>query len=668
MRLAKTILWVALIAVSILPLIVFHPLLDTYGFGRMMLLRLLMALVLPVLLIIWQVSPESRPKATPFLIAAFAYNFGAIVSAVFGADWLYSLTSNAERVGGLLTFWTLGILFFATRTLFIQRDDKNWQTLWIAQVLVGFLVCLLAVLNAYAENALKNTYVFGQLIGTMANPAFLAEYMLLLVIFAAMLAGGAVGRLRFLFTAAAIVFTAVIFWTQIRGAIFGSAVFAAIFVFFIRRDLKGWIKTHVPALLLLAAVFVLVLAVPLFSGQLTKLKLNDWRPDASASQRLIVWSVALPALRDRPLLGWGMENFFSAFYSHTPPALLKYTTEVFDRAHNEIAEQLAAGGIIGFVLFAGFVIAALHQAFDSWRRALSSNARITAGAVFAGFIGYGASLLFLFETPGAIILLTFLLAYSDAIFAKSAALSIVDFGRRSKNFICTSSAVIAVILLVFGAFFPALASALAKKGGDDFLENPGATLYRYQSAFFLNTYLNKEIGKDLILRLIAVRNQPDIALKSWLEGAELAERAAIGVRDRHRWDPSPFLMLSALNEAHSRRAPEYLGPTESALLSAISRAPFNVEAYYTLTLTRIKRWDYPGALEALKQAEILAPEEPSIEKYRGLAAGLSGDREAMRQAFQKYVESASSAGRQIEVERYESELERVPIMHPVPDI
>jgi len=40
----------------------------------------------------------------------------------------------------------------------------------------------------------------------------------------------------------------------------------------------------------------------------------------------------------------------------------------------------------------------------------------------------------------------------------------------------------------------------------------------------------------------------------------------------------------------------------------------------------------------------------------------------MRQAFQKYVESASSAGRQIEVERYESELERVPIMHPVPDI
>lgn len=62
--------------------------------------------------------------------------------------------------------------------------------------------------------------------------------------------------------------------------------------------------------------------------------------------RRYVWPMAFEGFKERPILGWGQENFNYVFNKYYDPRM--YNQEPwFDRAHNVVLDWLIAGGILG---------------------------------------------------------------------------------------------------------------------------------------------------------------------------------------------------------------------------------------------------------------------------------------------------------------------------------
>lgn len=81
--------------------------------------------------------------------------------------------------------------------------------------------------------------------------------------------------------------------------------------------------------------------------------IQDAYIEQSTAARIIVWDIGLQALSDRPLLGFGPENFRFAFEQNFDQRLLldENLGEIwFDRAHNIIIDTLVAVGFVGAFL------------------------------------------------------------------------------------------------------------------------------------------------------------------------------------------------------------------------------------------------------------------------------------------------------------------------------
>ena len=78
--------------------------------------------------------------------------------------------------------------------------------------------------------------------------------------------------------------------------------------------------------------------------------------------RFIFWQIAADGIKERPIIGWGPENYSVLYHKHFNPDILSSynTSEVWvDKPHNATLEMFVAGGIPGgifYVIFLGMFI------------------------------------------------------------------------------------------------------------------------------------------------------------------------------------------------------------------------------------------------------------------------------------------------------------------------
>jgi len=74
----------------------------------------------------------------------------------------------------------------------------------------------------------------------------------------------------------------------------------------------------------------------------------------TTSTRFLNWEMAQKAFLERPLLGWGPENYTLIFTKYFNPRLFVEGGEIwFDRTHDIVFDTLATTGILGFVSYLG---------------------------------------------------------------------------------------------------------------------------------------------------------------------------------------------------------------------------------------------------------------------------------------------------------------------------
>ncbi len=336
----------------------------------------------------------------PILWSMVAFLAAASLSALFSPASTHSFFGDFERMGGVWSWLHLVLFFMLLRTL----RDADWSLILNAALAVSLIVSLGAIGQ---HSTIGSVTHLADAVGVasssmLGNSGLLAAYLLMNVALAGYLATTSV-RFRLLYLAAGGLNLLALVFAENRstviGLVLGTVAGGFIFVALGAASRKKWIA------LASAMTFAVVVAgitagvrafptSPLARHTPTVVKrLALTNPAGSDEPRIMQWRAAIEGFKDRPLLGYGLENHNLAWSAHFDPAIY-VTTEIFDRTHNQFLETLATTGLVGSIAFLLIWFAIGLTLVRAYRAGRLSAAGI---AVLAGLqVAYATYLFFWF--------------------------------------------------------------------------------------------------------------------------------------------------------------------------------------------------------------------------------------------------------------------------------
>ena len=337
----------------------------------------------------------------PIFWALVAFVGAALLSALFSPARDHSLFGDFERMGGVWAWLHLALFFLLLRTL----RDQEWPWVLNAGLIVSIVVSISTIIehSTLASAVRLSSSMLSASSSTVGNSGLLAAYLLFAIGLAGYLASASV-RFRLLYLACAGVNLLALVYAENRstviglalGAVTGSVIFAALHTTPRRR----WIA---PA----AAIGLAVLIVGISTGirvfpssalthgaptVLQRLALTN--PAGGDESRTMQWRAAIDGFKDRPLLGYGLENHNLVWSAHLDPGIYRLDTDVYDRTHNQYLELLATTGLIGVLAFLGIWVAIAVTLIRAYRDERISAASL---AILSGLqVAYATYLLFWF--------------------------------------------------------------------------------------------------------------------------------------------------------------------------------------------------------------------------------------------------------------------------------
>lgn len=143
---------------------------------------------------------------------------------------------------------------------------------------------------------------------------------------------------------------------------------------FFKRFLKGKIAGKATVALGVALLLIVtgVVSQLFVSGSAIQ---NAYIKESTAA-RIIVWEQGMKAFAERPVLGWGPENFNFALEKYFDNRLFleeNYGEIWFERAHNVFIDTLVTTGTLGLVALVGFYSLLVYTAWRARRKGLLND-------------------------------------------------------------------------------------------------------------------------------------------------------------------------------------------------------------------------------------------------------------------------------------------------------
>ncbi len=425
----RAVFWAA-VAVIVLPIIILPPYWQPSDWTRAILFRLIMTALVSFLLFAFFYKKEasfSLPKWNIQLylplFALTAFFVTLLVATIFSQDITFSIFGSPARTGGMLNL-LFYFLFSILLALFINK--AQWEKLFKTLFITGIMASGLAMVQYF--NLLKSVFISfeaGSTPSFLGNSTILAIYMLFLSFLAFTFfiqkqtkkEKAAYGVLVLLF-----IFTIVI--TGSRAAYLGLlAGFLYFFLFYPYPKKYKTLKIAAASLLLAAVLAITVFNLfpqlgeknNLLKTVTTRVALERISKDIFGT-RLSVWKMTARAIQDKPLLGYGPENFYIGFEKYYDPTQFDTPILLWDRPHNIFLEVAVNSGIISLLLYMAFWITLF------WKLGRVKNAQkkddyyadntIKIHGLQAMFIGYVTVLFFNFDNVSTYLISFFFIGYS----------------------------------------------------------------------------------------------------------------------------------------------------------------------------------------------------------------------------------------------------------------
>jgi O-antigen ligase/tetratricopeptide (TPR) repeat protein len=551
--------------------------------------------------------------AEPIFWSLIAFLGAAAFSALFSPAPMHSFFGDFERMGGVWAWLHLVVFFLLLRTL----RDQDWTT-----VLNTALVVSLAISgDAIAQHTgLTGDHTGAASAATIGNSGLLAAYLLISIALAGYLASTSV-RYRLYYLAAAGVDSLALVYAQNRsstvGLVLGAVVGSVTFALLAPASKRKW-TTLALAGVFAVAVAGVVAGIRAFPATvvtryvptvLQRLALSN--PAGSDASRTMQWRAAIEGFKDRPILGYGLENHNLVWSAHFDPGIYRLDTEIYDRTHNQFLETLATTGLIGAAAFLGIWVAIGVTLVGAYR---AGRLSAPAVAILAGLqVAYGTYLFFWFFDLNSTmlwILVAALISSRRAVGSVVLEMNTEDaFGMKPRPALALASIVVLIVALYGEAWTPIRANrALAAIDSQS-----GSDAQNYSNLELLSKSRARQSSHTPILMAqflgyLRPRLQDiarDSAQRRMLDRA-FTESFAAFAREIHRDTLNDRLYTHEggllVEAAHFYQSPSYEHLAIDAFHKAIELSPRRIDQRIALASLYIGNRDYERALVVLSDA------------------------------------------------------------------
>jgi len=319
----------------------------------------------------------NRPLVKITTIFVFIY----VLASLFAYDPQSAFWSNYERQEGgfqMLHYW----LFFILLNL-LFKTKKDWTRLFMISIIAGTGMVLYGVFSIILPENFFGPYTslmqgtstpgFWSMLlnksirfqGSLGNPAYVAPYLMFIIFYTLYLWWDKKIRINsrsFWYLFLVLFFTLFFVLSQTRGAFLG--LIAGIFAFLIylilsNKNLKKAGILGIFILIVLGGIVYFYRNSNFIQNLPGSRFLQISFKERTAQTRFWTWQSAWKGFKERPILGWGPENFPAVFDKYFDPRhyLVNVPSETwFDRAHSVIFDYLAETGILGFLSYLGIYV------------------------------------------------------------------------------------------------------------------------------------------------------------------------------------------------------------------------------------------------------------------------------------------------------------------------
>ena len=636
------IIKIGIFIIAFIPFINFPSTFYPFIFSKGFLFQVIIEILFVFYFILILYKPEYRPRFNKLTITVFVFLGILLLSAIFGKDVIRSFWGAQERMGGVFFMFHLGMFFLILQSIF--KTKKDWIWFFRFNIISLFLIQLGALFAKY-EFVQKILFTSSQY-STLGNQNFLGAYLVFFVFLIPMLwildnkskqPKLGLWTWRIFYLLVYILNIIVLFRTTNRGAILGALL--GLFLFFIFFIIFYPSKKTKSYKIVLAGSVLFIIFLSLFTfwvlqpkhapsflaKQTFYIKMRSMLSGASPTSRVISWKMGFDAWKERPLLGWGPENFGLAFEKKFDPAYLdivnyKYSHQMFDKAHNIFIETLTTNGIIG--LFAYLMIFVI--CFIKLLQKRKENA-VFVFLLTSLLIAYFFQNLFGFDTPSSFIMfftvLGFINYFSKNEKQKMRLVKIRQFlDKPNLKQVFIFGIFLIIILSLYYAnlkSFRASQHTATAQAMESEERQDTEILGVYQKALSLKTPYNFEIKKYAAKYFLPVVKNKKLDQDLFNKLLWLSQELEQDIQERPN-DPWTYFWLSQMYLLMKTADEKSLDKALNLSQKAVELAPKNYRFYYDLGIIYLEKHDCQKAEQAWQKALEYGETENKIKWSSGV--------------------------------------------------
>jgi len=393
---------------------------------KTLLFRGIVELMLIFYLILIYADKTFLPKFNKFNLSLIIFTVISFISGFFGVNPFHSMFSTAERMMGNFGFLHYIVFFFIISNTI--KNKEIWLKIIKFWVWVSGIISLLFYLVTIIPNSpisFLNSEV-GRYVGFSGNSTFTGVFLLMQAMLCLYLFFEDIekenGKFHFFFLF--ILNGYLLFLTGCRGAMLSLLTSIGILLISLsildnpkiskmfHCNVRKLATVSLLLMVFLGVIFVSLRESPLIKNNVPLQRLTSIPfLTASAISRLMVGRIAIKTFIQKPLIGWGPENFEIAYqrnYSLKVAEVLPSDNR-FDKVHNMPLEILSTTGILGFLAYISIFVLFYkelkkNESFDFWPKMI----------LILTILGYFIQNVFLFDVIEGLVPLFLIFAYINS--------------------------------------------------------------------------------------------------------------------------------------------------------------------------------------------------------------------------------------------------------------
>lgn len=541
-----------------------------------------------------------KPKKS-WVLAMLAIFVGVVaLSSIFGENFYRSFWSNYERMEGLVTY--LHLLAYFLVLAGTLKTEKVWNWLFNTSLFASVIIAFYGVFQLWG---ILITHQGDRTDATLGNASYLAIYMVFHIFLAMALFYRTKDFRKWIYFFVIALESFVLYHTATRGAILGI-IGGLLIAWLLIAILSSSKKSRLAHISLLAGMAVIIAGFLLLKttdfvkkSQVLNRFAGISLTEGTTESRLTIWKMSWQGFKEKPVFGWGQENYNLVFNKYYEPILYKQEPW-FDRAHNVFFDRLTTNGIFGLLSYIGLLGAALYYLWAGRRK---TGLSVEDSAIFGSmFLAYFFNNLFVFDNLISLILFATFLAYVSfrsktgaALIKNEAPVAGADYGK----------AVYAVVIGVAFAFviyivnIPGILTSKTiinafKMAGTG---NAQGAFDLFQKAIAYNSFGSMEAREHLSSFAMQVYGNPNLDKEFKDKVANYTIEELKKQNEQYPNDIREMIFLAAVYNK-TQKYDEAI----SLLNKAIAIAPKKQQLYFELGTSYLNKGDYENGMATLKKS------------------------------------------------------------------